>query len=134
LAAEVENCRLPPPPPPAAPLAANPGLGPVGAGLPAGGHVVRAPAPPSREEDEDDDDDNRIVEVTGHPLREEVFEVLEEVVDDLAGRGLNDELVALKASLIELRRVCAVRDLLAVVGALIDISTSPANLRMLIVV
>jgi hypothetical protein len=109
-------------------------LGPVGAGLPAGGHVVRAPAPPSREEDEDDEGDNRIVEVTDHPLREEVFEVLEEVVDDLAGRGLDDELVALRASLIELRRVCAVRDLLTVVGALIDISTSPENLRMLIVV
>jgi hypothetical protein len=130
MAAEIGNCRLPHPiPAPAAPLAANHGLGPViGAGLPV--IPALAPAPPSQEEDEGD---NRIVEVTGHPLREEVFEVLEEVVEDLAGRGLDDELEALKTSLIDLRRACAVRDLLAAVQALFALSESPEHQRMLLV-
>jgi hypothetical protein len=138
LAAEVEDCRLPhahpapapaPAPAPNAPLTANPGLGLIiGVGLPV--LPALAPAPPSREKDEGD---NRIVEVTGHPLREEVFEVLEEVFDDLAGRGLNDELEVLKTSLIDLRRACVIRDLLAVVQALIALSESPEHQRMLLV-
>jgi hypothetical protein len=96
MAAEVENCRLShvhpapaPVPAPVAPLAANPGLGPItGVGLAV--HPTLVPTPPSREEDEGN---NRIVEVTGHPLR----------------------------------------DLLAVVQALIALSESPQHQRMLLV-
>lgn len=144
LAAEVERCRLrtqpgaPPVAPPIAPPATNPGLGPVGvAAHPFGGQVL-APAPPSQEDDEeeaedqdeDDDEDtgakydNRVVKVTGITLREEIFEILEEVVDDLAGRGVEDDLEGIKTSLFDLRRVCAVSELLALVKTLIAISRS----------
>lgn len=93
---------------------------------------VPAPAPPSQEEDEDegeneDEDnnhDNRIVKITGIPLREEIFEILEEVVDDLTSRGIDDELERIKTSLFDLRCACAVDDLLTLVKTLTAISRS----------
>lgn len=150
LAAEVRRCRVPRPPARTVPLAPNPGLGPV-----------ITPAPHSQEEDEDGDEDddedddenedndnnaddedeeddedygnyeNRVVKVTGIPLREEVFEVLQDVVDDLAGRDLDDDLEHIKTSLTDLRVVCGVRDLLIMVKALRVISTSSEHRRML---
>lgn len=99
---------------------------------PVGGQAL-APAPPSREEDEDDEDDhdnedanhdNRVVKITGIPLREEIFEILEEVIDDLSGRDQDDGLERLKTSLFDLRRACTVSDLLVLVKALATISRS----------
>ena len=130
----------PPAAPPAAPAVVNPGLGPVGVAAHPVGSQVLAPAPPSQEADEeeagdeaedgDDDEDtgtnydSRVVKVTGIPLREEIFEILEEVVDDLAGRSVEDDLEGIKTSLFDLRRVCAVSELLALVKTLIAISRS----------
>jgi hypothetical protein len=186
LAAEVERCRLPRSLAPTAPitpnpLAADPGLDPVGVAEPPVEGPVLALAPLSQEEDvdgdEDDEDDNsnnnnaddeddnnnnnnaddedennnnnnaddeddedydkyenRVVKVTGILLREEVFEVLQEVVDDLAGQGLDDDLEDIKTSLTDLRVVCGVRDLLTTIKALRVICASSEHRRMLKVV
>ncbi|KEQ74264.1 hypothetical protein M436DRAFT_80705 [Aureobasidium namibiae CBS 147.97] len=59
---------------------------------------------PNEEEDEADaadaDYEDRIVKITGIPLREEIFEILEETIDDLTGHGQDDELERIKTSLL----------------------------------
>ncbi|KAH0290450.1 hypothetical protein KCU62_g3584, partial [Aureobasidium sp. EXF-3399] len=59
---------------------------------------------PYEEEDEADaadaDYEDRIVKITGIPLREEIFEILEETIDDLTGHGQDDELERIKTSLL----------------------------------
>ena len=74
--------------------------------------------------DPDTEYDNRVVQITGIPLREEIFEILEEVIDDLTGRDQDNELERVKTSLFDLRRACAVRDLLVLVKTLTTISRS----------
>jgi hypothetical protein len=113
-------------------------LGPVGAAPPAR-RRVRAPAPPSREEDENDDDvydSDQPVKISGISLREEVFEVLEEIVEGLAGRGLSDVLGDIRTSLADLRAACIVKDLVALVKGLTTISRAHDSefVNMLIVV
>ena len=74
--------------------------------------------------DPDTEYDNRVVKITGIPLREEIFEMLEEVIDDLTGRDQDGELERVKTSLFDLRRACAVIDLLALVKTLTTIARS----------
>ena len=74
--------------------------------------------------DPDTEYDNRVIKITGIPLREEIFEILEEAIDDLAAHGQDDELERIKTSLFDLRRACAVSDLLALVKTLTTISRS----------
>jgi hypothetical protein len=89
-------------------------------------------------DDEDDEDynkyENRVVKVHGVLLREEVFEVLQEIVDDLAVRGLDDGLEDIKTSLFDLRVICSVRDLLTMIRRLRVICSSCEHRRMLKVV
>lgn len=78
------------------------------------------------DEDEaaDTEYDNRVIEITGIALREEIFEILEEAIDDLTGHGQDNELERIKTSLFDLRRACAVSDLLALVKTLSTIARS----------
>jgi len=48
----------------------------------------------------------------------------EEAIDDLTGHGQDDELERIETSLFDLRRACAVGDLLALVKTLTTISRS----------
>jgi hypothetical protein len=89
----------------------------------------------SNNADEEDDEDydkyeNRVVKVHGILLREEVFEVLQEIVDDLAVRGLDNGLEDIKTSLFDLRVICSVRDLLTTIRALRVICSSCEHRRM----
>ena len=144
----------PPVAPPVAPPTTNPSLGSVGVVSHAVRDQAVAPTPPSREEDDTEDDedevegedqhedevedeveedeaadpdteyDNRVVQITGISLREEIFEILEEVIDDLTGHDQDNEVERIKTSLFDLRRACAVRDLLVLVKTLTTIARS----------
>lgn len=81
---------------------------------------------------------NFAVKITGIPLREEIFELLLEVIEAELETCRSKELVRewedLKASLDGLRQACFFADLLALVRSLAKVSKSQASLNVLSVV